>query len=513
MSGDSVVWGGSDFDSALGQLAETGAIDAQGRRISCEGFERIVEAARRHGDGRPLFGLANFREVTFEGPVNLEQAQFGQEVHFDEATFERRVELRRAVFDRPVHFRKARFAAKAVFAEAAFEREAHFPGAVFEHGAVFRDATFKGFAHFPDVTFGSYAVFVGADLKAGFRLGPTVVAGRLVLDEASLGNADMRLSTPLLCCRRTRFHEPAHLKLRWAEIDLEEGVFDRASTLAFSPRWGAVDETRLPRCHGLQPGSEDATTREAAGEDVAVPRLASLRRADVANLTLASIDLTQCEFESTVRLDALRLATRCPFDEPPKGRRWTRRMTIREERSWRMSSSRWEDWRDEGIERQTATPIPADSPANRSVRRREADRLSKTYRALRTGRENESNAPGAGDFYYGEMEMRRHGESNAVEHAVIWLYWLVSGYGLRASRALVALGVTVLVFATLFSVGIRDETWFDNLVFSLQSTTSLLRAPEEDLPAGGRLLEIGLRLLGPLFFGLALLSLRGRVKR
>ena len=86
-------------------------------------------------------------------------------------------------------------------------------------------------------------------------------------------------------------------------------------------------------------------------------------------------------------------------------------------------------------------------------------------------------------------------------------------HGLRASRALVALGVTVLVFAALFSVGIRDETWFDNLVFSLQSTTSLLRAPAEDLPAGGRLLEIGLRLLGPLFFGLALLSLRGRVKR
>jgi hypothetical protein len=53
----------------------------------------------------------------------------------------------------------------------------------------------------------------------------------------------------------------------------------------------------------------------------------------------------------------------------------------------------------------------------------------------------------------------------------------------------------------------------DNLVFSLQSTTSLLRSPEEHLSIKGRLLEIGLRLIGPLFFGLALLSLRGRVKR
>jgi len=48
----------------------------------------------------------------------------------------------------------------------------------------------------------------------------------------------------------------------------------------------------------------------------------------------------------------------------------------------------------------------------------------------------------------------------------------------------------------------------------LQSTTSLLRAPDDDvLSTGGQLLEVGPRLLGPLFFGLALVSLRGRVKR
>jgi len=112
------------------------------------------------------------------------------------------------------------------------------------------------------------------------------------------------------------------------------------------------------------------------------------------------------------------------------------------------------------------------------------------------------------------MEMRRHGKGALFERAVIWLYWLVSGYGLRASRALLALGVTVLFFAFLFTVwDIRDGLFGDNLVFSLQSTTSLLRSPEEHLSIKGRLLEIGLRLLGPLFFGLALLSLRGRVKR
>jgi hypothetical protein len=112
------------------------------------------------------------------------------------------------------------------------------------------------------------------------------------------------------------------------------------------------------------------------------------------------------------------------------------------------------------------------------------------------------------------MEMRRHGKGPLFERAVIWLYWLVSGYGLRASRALLALAVTVLLFAFLFTVwDIRDGKFDDDLVFSLQSTTSLLRTPAEHVSIKGRVLDVGLRLLGPLFFGLALLSLRGRVKR
>jgi hypothetical protein len=60
-------------------------------------------------------------------------------------------------------------------------------------------------------------------------------------------------------------------------------------------------------------------------------------------------------------------------------------------------------------------------------------------------------------FYYGEMEMRRHahrgrtaGASRGrVERAVLTGYWLVSGYGLRAWRALAALAVVLVTFAGL----------------------------------------------------------------
>jgi hypothetical protein len=125
------------------------------------------------------------------------------------------------------------------------------------------------------------------------------------------------------------------------------------------------------------------------------------------------------------------------------------------------------------------------------------------------------------------MEMRRHAHRETGpglggllsfwgERIIVTAYWLVSGYGLRASRALLALSATIALGAILLHQfgfephkGPQDGT----LLFSLESSVSLLRVPEGNLTAGGHVVQIVLRLLGPLFFGLALLALRGRVKR
>ncbi len=49
---------------------------------------------------------------------------------------------------------------------------------------------------------------------------------------------------------------------------------------------------------------------------------------------------------------------------------------------------------------------------------------------------------------------------------------------------------------------------------SIGSATSLLRgAPPRALTSAGRAFEVALRLLGPLFLALAVLAVRGRVKR
>ena len=94
-------------------------------------------------------------------------------------------------------------------------------------------------------------------------------------------------------------------------------------------------------------------------------------------------------------------------------------------------------------------------------------------------------------------------------------YWLVSGYGLRASRALVALVVTVAVL----SLGLQlwgfpsAKSYGQSVLYAAQTSVSLLHPPDTPVTSVGEILQIALRLTGPLLFGLALLALRNRVKR
>jgi hypothetical protein len=77
-------------------------------------------------------------------------------------------------------------------------------------------------------------------------------------------------------------------------------------------------------------------------------------------------------------------------------------------------------------------------------------------------REHAKDEPGATDFYYGETEMRRHARGQAdssegeargrVDRGGLAAYWLVSGYGLRAWRALAWLAGMTVAFAFAFHV-------------------------------------------------------------
>jgi hypothetical protein len=199
--------------------------------------------------------------------------------------------------------------------------------------------------------------------------------------------------------------------------------------------------------HGLSGGGKQSVSPS--------PRVVSVRRAKVAQLTVSGLDLSACRFAGAHGLDLLRVE-RARFAQPPEPKRrlargrWTRRQTIAEEHHWRSDPSKdaqgWYGAQVRPPEWLEDTETPPDP-----------GQIAAVYRALRKGFEDNRDEPGAGDFYYGEMEMRRDaarttvgGERRATslgERLVLWLYWLVAGYGLRTSRALIALAVTILIAA------------------------------------------------------------------
>ena len=116
--------------------------------------------------------------------------------------------------------------------------------------------------------------------------------------------------------------------------------------------------------------------------------------------------------------------------------------------------------------------------------------IASLCRALRKAREDDKDEPGAADFYYGEMEMRRArprrghgGQSGAasrgrVERGILTAYWLVSGYSLRAWRAVAWLAVITAHFAAAFhlvgfAVPPRPVSYWTSLLYAFRATLSL----------------------------------------
>jgi hypothetical protein len=125
-----------------------------------------------------------------------------------------------------------------------------------------------------------------------------------------------------------------------------------------------------------------------------------------------------------------------------------------------VGASQLPEWRDKGDE----LPLP------RSI--------GSIYRALRRRPEDSKDEPGAADFYSGGMEMRR---AARPERIILWLYRLVSGYGLRASRALGALLITVAVFSFglwWFGFDPPHPDYARALLVGVESTSSLFRVPD-----------------------------------
>jgi hypothetical protein len=317
-----------------------------------------------------------------------------------------------------------------------------------------------------------------------------------VMSESSMG--------PLrsTCCDLTSvsFGRRMQIDLSGENVDLSASWFDAGGSVTVK------DATiRLER---LILGGPLAITGSGSAS------VSSIQSADAGKLALSSLDLRRCTFYGAHDLEYLRLE---PTVVLPNSPRWwrTSRKCIADEYVWRRVNSRWrgKDWQ-----------IREEVPAGRTRSQASAPdfvaltaaQVSGVYRALRKGLEAQSNEPGAADFYYGEMEMRRADSmTSRAERLILWLYWLLSGYGLRALRSLIALiALLAIGFLLIWHWGLaaRGGTPGDAFLASAQSLLPGITV-SPSLTNWGRWISLGLRVGGPILIALTALAVRNRVRR
>ncbi|MEU2004496.1 pentapeptide repeat-containing protein [Rhodococcus sp. NPDC019627] len=549
---DGVEFGGATFtgDAEFGGAQFTGRAGFRGATFTGgAGFDKATFAGGAQFYGVTFAGDAWFYGVTFAGDAEFVQAMFTR-AGFDGATFTGDAEFLDATFTGEAEFRKSKFAGDAAFQGATFTGDVLFNEAAFTSGAGFYGALAKSWnlslAQFlsldPGPWIGSEVILVGASFH---------VRSRVVITASTTD------------CSRLQAREGAHLLIRSREVDLSDAEFLRRSILA-GP--GAVSASPTRIASRLDPGGrphewdqlseiqrapwqvrksvfEFARQLATDLDEDHVPgcSVMSLSRANVGNLVISGIALGECSFAGAHELDKMRIDEKCSFGWTPEWswrRPFTRRRVIVEEIRWRQVHTK--GWGEAGPSEELLPALE----------------IAGIYRDLRKGLEDAKNEPGAADFYYGEMEMRRlagrepvHTRDRTspwVERALLYAYWALSGYGLRASRALAALALVLIGSAVLFThstfaaltplaerivavdlatgsvtharpeATTESPSFITALEFSARESLSLLQtrstATLTTTPLG-TLLDFLVRLLGPLLLALAAFAVRGRTKR
>ncbi|MFD4023213.1 pentapeptide repeat-containing protein [Streptomyces sp. NPDC058576] len=531
-------------------LAPGADIDHRGTPFTQDLLEDLLHALHDPSTGKRRLGRALFIGAQFFGEANFIGAQFSGNAQFHGVQFFGDARFSRAQFLGDASFVEAQFSRRAMFVDAQFSSDARFSGTRFSANAVFVEAQFSSDAWFVGTKFSGAARFDRTHFEGASDLGPLVCAGQVVLSGAVfVPPVTLEIAAREVVCERTRWESTATVRVRYATVDLSHAVLTAPA---------AVITHTAPFTHAGRTVGEDLLTGPVTpprSSDRA--RVVSVQGVDAAHLVLTDTDLTDCLFSGAFHLDQIRLEGRTTFAPAPTGwhrrstrpGRFTRRRVLAEEHHWRAYTagqpalSAGEDpephlWRPGPHHTGPArTPGPEDVAA--------------LYRQLRKAFEDGKNEPGAADFYYGECEMRRHDPTGTTkgERRLLWWYWLLSGYGLRAWRAftwlLAAMSLTVLF---LMGFGLPTNApdpatsgTLNGSKISLNTSTPtpalhgglpqrmtwaraekatrvavnsvVFRSSGQNLTTAGTYIEMTSRLLEPTLLALGVLAIRSRIKR
>ncbi len=176
-----------------------------------------------------------------------------------------------------------------------------------------------------------------------------------------------------------------------------------------------------------------------------------------------------------------------------------------------LSNVWWADWRRRDVLRDEV------EMRSRKPRHFPISNLKEAYQLLKQKYQQMGDHVRAGDFHYGEMEMKRR-EFPWWKKVWSWEfgYWLLSGYGMRPWRPFFWLGVLVFFPALFYWLG--NQVTFTQglshyLLFSLQVATLQRPPTPASFTEGVRLVQTIEMILSPILIALFALAVRVRVKR
>ncbi|MFI9772937.1 pentapeptide repeat-containing protein [Streptomyces sp. NPDC052415] len=509
----------------------------------CARFDQVRFGQGARFEKAQISEEASFTDAHFAGEAWFDQVNFSAAVLFERAEFSQRARFSYTQFHEAAQFEAAKFRAEARFDHGHFHQVADFDQLLVDGDASFYKARFDGMARYRHARFAAHASFASAQLNEASRIGPLVCADAFDLSGAVFTlPVTLQIAARELVCERTQWESTATLQLRYARVNLTGAVLS-----------APLDVTAHPGPFKTQDGHV-VDESLLSGQDGAA-QVVSVRGVDAAYLVLTDTDLSTCQFSGAFHLDQIRIEGRITFAKVPKGirrrgcwlTRWSQRRTVAEEHHWRAYNARQAPNPDGADQRMWRTGPRHGDPGHTP----DPDDVTAVYRQLRKAFEDSKNEPGAADFYYGEMEMRRHdrGSTSRSERLLLYGYWLVSGYGLRASRAvgwLIAMMIiTVLLLmgwglpqdsprqeasGTVPAGGGRVTFTIDKddpqnpthdrftgkrfeKALNVTLNSVIFRSSGQDLTTRGTYIEMGSRLLEPVLLALAVLAVRGRIKR
>ena len=427
--------------------------------------------------GRKFEKKADFGGAKFGNLADFMCVKFIKGANFGGATFTERASFMIATF-KGANFQDATFTKGANFTDATFIEQANFQDATFTKGANFTDAIFIEQANFQYATFTKWASFWHTTFikEANFMWVVFNNPVKFIGDEDSwLFDLEIDYKKPLKKKSVTN-----DLKKIFDKNGFE--LFDKAKIIQKEDKlWNIIGEDRTYKIKETK--EEDNTKLEVSENNKIFKSSADFSHSNFETpekVEFVNVNLSKASFLHCKNIDKI---------------------------------SRFEEvvWNSIGKRKAVFDEINAETDTYKFV--------AEIYRKLRLNYEQDLRFPEAGDFYIGEMEMRRKNakfKNKYLDYSLISLYKIFSHYGENVVLPFLWMIPITFVFALYYtnfnSIAPVDFVFADVFKFLenwAKSIMILFQMPPEQMTFS-IFIE---RILGVLFVALCVLALRRKFKK